>query len=209
MYLTTHQKLVLKCIGKTEKLFKDILEQYEIEYSNEYKEGLTYEMYYENLYRALVDLCEMNVVGRKGNTCMFTAKSFFISGSTHITTICGSLKFFDDMLIVATHLSMHGKCVMMPINGKSIFHHLGGYSEQKGDVMTMQHKAKINLADDVIIVHRAGYVGRHTLQEIEYCDKHAIPVSYVCIDEFMKFLKDGSVNPYKKGLNESGNEKEH
>lgn len=83
--------------------------------------------------------------------------------------IIGSLRAFSDMTVVAIGETLKGHVVFMPINGKSHFSYYGGYSEEKGDVMTELHKKKIEMSDEVwVVTDITNYYGKHTREEINY-----------------------------------------
>ena len=82
-----------------------------------------------------------------------------------VITICGSLKFKDEMLLIAEKLSLEGNCVLTPIfpvsNDKEFT------SEQLNNFKD-EHLKRIELADAIFVVNKNNYIGDSTLREIYY-----------------------------------------
>ena len=71
-----------------------------------------------------------------------------------IITICGSLKFKNEIIKVAMKMELEGNVVLTPI-----FH----INDNKED-----YKEKIKLSDAILVVNINGYIGNSTKNEIEY-----------------------------------------
>lgn len=81
-----------------------------------------------------------------------------------IITICGSMKFKNDMLIVAEKLAIKGYCVLTPIfqvKEKNI-------DNDQLQKMKEAHFKKIDLSDSILVMDVNGYIGESTKLEIEY-----------------------------------------
>jgi hypothetical protein len=92
-----------------------------------------------------------------------------------VVTICGSMRFYDDMLAVAAKETANGAIVLMP-------HAIVAPADQDGDVkiaLDALHRRKIDMSNRVIVVTRAGYVGTSTAGEITYAEMAGKPVTYV------------------------------
>lgn len=92
-----------------------------------------------------------------------------------VVTICGSMRFYDDMLTVAARETIGGAIVLMP-------HAVIAPDDQDGDVKTALdslHRKKIDKSNRVVVVTRDGYVGTSTAGEITYAEKTGKPVTYV------------------------------
>lgn len=97
----------------------------------------------------------------------------------HIVTLCGSMRFFQQMLDVAAAETAAGRLVLAPFC-------VVAPDDQDGDFKAMLdelHRRKIDLADEVIVVTDTdSYVGESTSGEIAYATKHSKPVRYAQID---------------------------
>lgn len=85
-----------------------------------------------------------------------------------IITICGSLKFKNEMMIVAEKLSLDGNCVLTPIY--PISENLEKTPEQLRK-LKKSHFKKIELSDSIYIINKDKYIGKSTKLEIEYAQK--------------------------------------
>lgn len=81
-----------------------------------------------------------------------------------VVTICGSMRFFNDMLKVASELTNQGKIVLAPFTVVA--------EKEQGSkpkvALDELHFKKIDMSDSVIVVTRDGYIGASTQREIEY-----------------------------------------
>lgn len=87
-----------------------------------------------------------------------------------VVTICGSMRYFARMLIVAGELTQRGYIVLMPF----------AVMEEESEVKAMadrMHFAKIERSDEVIVVGR--HRGESTLRQINHAKQLGIPVEYV------------------------------
>lgn len=82
-----------------------------------------------------------------------------------IVTICGSMRFFDQMLQVAAEETAKGHVVLAPFS-------VVAPEDQGGEFKAMLdelHRRKIDMADQVVIVtNQDGYVGTSTRAEMVY-----------------------------------------
>lgn len=88
-----------------------------------------------------------------------------------IVTICGSMRFIDEMEKEAERLTELGFEVNLPIkNGKD------KYNDFELEVI---HRRKISISDAILVMNINGYIGESTRREIEFA-------RYVCKDIFYK-----------------------
>lgn len=83
-----------------------------------------------------------------------------------IITICGSLKFENEIKFWAEKLTLEGNCVLSiiyPIN-----HDLRAYNLKQRERFAQAHRKRIDLADAVFVVNKNGYIGDSAQKEIEY-----------------------------------------
>ncbi len=79
-----------------------------------------------------------------------------------IITLCGSLKFQNEMMIVAEKLALKGKCILTPVY----------------PVLKNEHLKRIDLADTILVMNIDNYIGSSTSQEIEYAKKNNKKILY-------------------------------
>ena len=82
-----------------------------------------------------------------------------------IITICGSLKFKDEMIQVAIQMELEGNVVLtplFPISNENIL------TEDEICLLSKIHKEKIKISDAIMVINVNGYIGESTRSEIEY-----------------------------------------
>lgn len=83
-----------------------------------------------------------------------------------VITICGSLKFKDEIIKAALQLELEGNIVLtpiFPINNEEI-----SFTEDELIILGKMHKEKIRLSDSIFVVDVFGYIGNSTEREIEF-----------------------------------------
>ncbi len=103
-----------------------------------------------------------------------------------IVCLCGSTRFTNEMLILIWDYAKSGVialgwCVLPSnhdANGKEVDHHL---AEKEGvaDILDELHLRKIDLADEVLIVNKGGYIGEGTRRELSYALSIGKSVNYL------------------------------
>lgn len=93
----------------------------------------------------------------------------------NVWTICGSMRFFDEMLAMAESQSRLGNIILMPFCVFNTSEQLGNPTKTMLDVM---HFAKIDLSVGIIVVCPTGYRGDSTRREIAYAYKTGKYVRY-------------------------------
>jgi ribosomal protein S18 acetylase RimI-like enzyme len=87
-----------------------------------------------------------------------------------IITICGSLKFIEEMKYYAEKLELEGNCVLTviyPTKDKE------KYTPEEIHFLQMAHYKKIDISDKIFVVNKNGYIGEAVKAEIEYANlKH-------------------------------------
>lgn len=84
-----------------------------------------------------------------------------------IITLCGSTKYKDDFIRVQKELTLQGNIVI----SVGLFGHSGDnevWSEGTKEMLDDMHKRKIDLADEIYVINKNGYIGSSTKSEIEY-----------------------------------------
>ena len=80
-----------------------------------------------------------------------------------VITICGSLRFIDEIKIHTERLSLEGNCVLSIIDKVK-----ENYTEYDMELLGIFHKQKIDMSDAIFVVNINGYIGSSTRNEIEY-----------------------------------------
>ena len=79
-----------------------------------------------------------------------------------IITICGSLKYKDEMCNIAERYALQGNVVLLPN-----FPIRDDYSKKEIETLGNMHKEKIKLSSTIIVVNVDNYIGSATSSEIE------------------------------------------
>lgn len=88
-----------------------------------------------------------------------------------VTTICGSMRFREQMLALAGELTGSGFIVLMPFSVKG--------EGADPDMLDDMHRRKIDMSDSIYVVTGGtGYVGTSTRGEIEYAGYHGKSISW-------------------------------
>ena len=85
-----------------------------------------------------------------------------------IITLCGSIKFQKEMMIVAEKLALKGNCILTPTY--PVIENLE-ITEKQTSMLKEAHFKRIELSDAIFVVNVNGYIGNSTKLEIEYAKK--------------------------------------
>ena len=99
-------------------------------------------------------------------------------GKYKVITLCGSTKFKDEFLIEQKRLTLEGNIVI----SVGLFGHSGDdevWTENIKKMLDDMHKRKIDVADEIFVINKNGYIGSSTKYEIEYALKTNKKVSYM------------------------------
>lgn len=83
-----------------------------------------------------------------------------------VITVCGSLKFKDEMMKISEIVELQGNCVITPIYPTKP--NKDDYTEEEFAILNIVHRKKIEIADAILVVNVDGYIGSSTQNEIEY-----------------------------------------
>lgn len=92
-----------------------------------------------------------------------------------IITICGSLKFQQEMITIAQEMTFRGHCVITPIFQTS---KNPNYTEEQMQKLKNAHLKKIDISDAILVVNVNNYIGDSTSLEIEYAEQRKKQVLY-------------------------------
>ena len=99
-------------------------------------------------------------------------------GKYKVITLCGSTKFKDEFLIEQIRLTLEGNIVI----SVGLFGHSGDdevWTENIKKMLDDMHKRKIDMADEIFVINKNGYIGSSTKSEIEYALKTNKKVNYM------------------------------
>ena len=99
-------------------------------------------------------------------------------GKYKVITLCGSTRFKDEFLRVQKELTLKGIIVI----SVGLFGHSGDdevWEEGTKEMLDDMHKRKIDMADEIYVINKNGYIGESTRSEIEYAKEHGKPIHYL------------------------------
>lgn len=147
----------------TEKTMKD-----PTKLSNEIKLILSTMLLPKNLFDVLVESLGYVEAGKR---------------SFKIVCICGSSRFVDVMAVEAWKLEKQGVMVigphLLPSWYDGIEEHHQAEKEGVAQILDTLHERKIDLADEILVVNYAGYIGERTKIEIAYANDRGKPIKYL------------------------------
>lgn len=90
-----------------------------------------------------------------------------------VVSLCGSMKFADEMINIATDLEKkYGWCVLQCV------YNVGKVNEQELDNIVQAHYKRIDISDAIYVVNIGGYIGNSVKNEIKYALDHGKEVIY-------------------------------
>ena len=91
-----------------------------------------------------------------------------------VITICGSVKFMEEINLHAERLELEGNCVLsvIPPTKKD-------YTQEDFDIFGAMHYQKIDMSDAIFVVNVNGYIGDSVRSEIEYAKNLKKEVIYL------------------------------
>lgn len=92
-----------------------------------------------------------------------------------IITLCGSLKFKNEMMAVAERMALDGYCVLTPVYPVS--ENIERTEEQLIKLKDAHFK-RIELSDAILVVNINNYIGKSTNLEIDYAKKLGKKIIY-------------------------------
>lgn len=94
-----------------------------------------------------------------------------------VITLCGSTKFKEDFIRQQERLTLLGNVVI----SVGVFPHADGRKISKSDKILLDsiHKQKIEMADEILVINKQGYIGESTKNEILYAMHCKKPIRYM------------------------------
>ena len=92
-----------------------------------------------------------------------------------IITVCGSLKFKNEMMTIAEKMALEGDCILTPVYPvlKNVKR-----TEKQLIKLKEEHFKRIELADAILVVNVNNYIGDSTNLEIEYAKEQGKEIMY-------------------------------
>ena len=94
-----------------------------------------------------------------------------------IITVCGSLRFYKEMMEITEKMELEGNCMLVPIYNPTR-PNKDDFTEEEALMLDKMHKVRIKLADAILVVNVDGYIGNSTSKEIEYAKSLGKEVIY-------------------------------
>lgn len=101
-------------------------------------------------------------------------------GKYNVIYICGSSKFKDDFIEQSKLLTLQGN-IILSVN---VFGHSGDnintlWTDTIEDMLIDMGKRKVDMADEVFVINKNGYIGETTKLEIDYALSKGLPIRYL------------------------------
>jgi predicted house-cleaning noncanonical NTP pyrophosphatase (MazG superfamily) len=119
-----------------------------------------------------------------------------------IITVCGSMKFIEEMKFYTEKLELEGNCVLSVIYGTK---NNESYTPEEVNFFQIGHLKRIDLSDAIFVVNKNGYIGEAVKNEIEYAKRKNKEVIYLennnmenKIISYRKLVRDNIINIIEK-----------
>ena len=99
-----------------------------------------------------------------------------------IVTLCGSLKFQNEMMIIAEKMALEGYCILTP--AYPVLENME-ITEKQLINLKEEHFKRIELSDAILVINVNNYIGNSTNLEIEYAKELGKEIMY-----FTDVIKD-------------------
>ena len=108
-----------------------------------------------------------------------------MKGKYPVITLCGNTRFKNEFMMAQKRLTLEGNIVI----SVGLFGHSGdeevwenmdeGTLTKTKEMLDDMHKRKIDMADEIFVINKGGYIGDSTRSEIEYAKKHNKIINYL------------------------------
>ena len=102
-----------------------------------------------------------------------------------VITLCGSTRFKDEFMEAQKRLTLEGNIVIsVGLFGNSgdaeVWENMDeGTLTRTKEMLDDMHKRKIDMADEIFVINKNGYIGDSTRSEIAYALEHGKTVNYL------------------------------
>ena len=84
-----------------------------------------------------------------------------------VITICGSMKFIQEMMEISEKIELQGNVVLLPIYNPSR-PNKESFTIEEIAMLDKMHRERIKISDAILVVNVNGYIGDSTKSEIEF-----------------------------------------
>jgi hypothetical protein len=103
-----------------------------------------------------------------------------MTGKYKVVTLCGSTRFKDEFMEAQRKLTLDQYIVI----SVGLFGHADGeyktvLTEDVKEMLDDMHKRKIDMADEIFVINKDGYIGSSTRSEIDYALETGKMVKYM------------------------------
>lgn len=128
-----------------------------------------------------------------------SARQYFKEG-TGVATICGSTRYFDQVMEANKELTLSGWLVFMCGFWGNGIHKGLSFTEEEMTFVKLLHFHKILMSNAIVVVSdKSGYYGDSTREEIAFAHSRNIPVFYFDGEMFSgwEMVRENSAEPIK------------
>ena len=86
-----------------------------------------------------------------------------------IITVCGSLKFKDEIMQITENMALQGNCMLSIVYPTK--RDKDAYTDEEKEILGKMHKERIKISDAILVVNIDNYIGSSTISEIEFAKK--------------------------------------
>ena len=83
-------------------------------------------------------------------------------------TLCGSLKFRKEMMVIAEEMALEGNCILTPVYPVKEY---CKRTDEQLKKLKEAHFKRIEMSDAILVINIDNYIGESTNLEIEYAKK--------------------------------------
>lgn len=94
-----------------------------------------------------------------------------------IITVCGSLKFYKEMITMTEKMELEGNCMLVPIYNPER-PSKDDFTEEEALMLDKMHKERIKLCDAILVINVDNYIGNSTKKEIQYAESLGKEIIY-------------------------------
>lgn len=84
-----------------------------------------------------------------------------------IITVCGSLRFYKEMMEITEKMVLQGNCMLVPIYNPNR-PNKDDFTKEEALMLDKMHKERIKLSNAILVVNVNDYIGSSTKSEIEF-----------------------------------------
>ena len=83
-----------------------------------------------------------------------------------IITVCGSLKFKNEIMQITEKMALQGNCMLSIVYPARTS--IDDYTSEQIELLGKMHKERIRISDAILVVNIDNYIGTATKSEIEF-----------------------------------------